>query len=511
MNSQTPRCSHLENSHSSIILDKEVIENSHIGIVTINTCSAIIYISEPACKIMGIRKAAGIGRKLSEYISHSFSDIYYERLKRCFKGERLPPKEYLMQREDGTCFWSELYALSHIFSNDKIQGLNVAIRDITERKSADIKLGETEAGFTAFIESIDDLIFSIDPERFGLLKYNSAFKRYILKNYKMEIRSGKGIDELLPETNAEKISALCRKTLIEKKVRQRLEVESSNRIFDIVSNLILYNGASIGILIVAKDITKQLKKEIKLNQYIEKLKLKRKEETGEKEQDELKAGLISFISHEFRAPLTTVSLSAQLLERYSNKWDNEICNNQLSRIKHNIEYLNEMLDTLVALCGTETNGISFDPQNINLRRICDNVIEDIRLLLVPRHIFLHDINLDCNYYFYDGRIIKHILMNLLSNAVKYSPGGGKIELKVSANKESIFIEISDEGIGIPPKDRASVYRAFFRSNNTINIRGTGLGLTITKKIITLVKGQIHFESREGIGTTFKVILPLWKK
>jgi signal transduction histidine kinase len=108
-----------------------------------------------------------------------------------------------------------------------------------------------------------------------------------------------------------------------------------------------------------------------------------------------------------------------------------------------------------------------------------------------------------------GRL-DQLLGNLVSNAVKFTPEGGRVTVRVSAQDESALIEVSDNGIGVPEAELGELFTRFFRSSTATEnaIPGTGLGLVIAKAIAEAHGGQIAVESREGVGTTFKVTLPL---
>jgi signal transduction histidine kinase len=107
----------------------------------------------------------------------------------------------------------------------------------------------------------------------------------------------------------------------------------------------------------------------------------------------------------------------------------------------------------------------------------------------------------------DKTLLRYILSNLLTNAVKYSPGGGTVQLEIHCGTDQTVIRVADEGIGIPEKDQKRLFEAFHRAQNVGAIKGSGLGLTITKRAVMLHGGSIHFESQVGVGTTFTVTLP----
>lgn len=107
----------------------------------------------------------------------------------------------------------------------------------------------------------------------------------------------------------------------------------------------------------------------------------------------------------------------------------------------------------------------------------------------------------------DKKILRNILYNLISNALKYSFPESEINCLVEEDQNSIKINISNKGIGIPEKDQKNLFKRFFRAENATNIEGTGLGLNIVEKYVRLLNGIITFESIENETTTFTVELP----
>jgi signal transduction histidine kinase len=104
--------------------------------------------------------------------------------------------------------------------------------------------------------------------------------------------------------------------------------------------------------------------------------------------------------------------------------------------------------------------------------------------------------------------MRFILSNLLSNATKYSPAGGKIKMTINQDQQHLIIEISDEGIGIPPEEVNKVFNSFYRSKNIGTIKGTGLGLAIVKHSIDALGGKIKVNSELNKGTTFIFKIPI---
>jgi signal transduction histidine kinase len=114
----------------------------------------------------------------------------------------------------------------------------------------------------------------------------------------------------------------------------------------------------------------------------------------------------------------------------------------------------------------------------------------------------------------DAKRLSQIMVNLISNASKYTPEGGHITVSArhitDGTSPVLHVVVKDNGIGITPEDQANVFRQFFRANDihVSKVRGTGLGLNITKKLVELQGGEINFNSKYGQGSTFFFTIPV---
>jgi signal transduction histidine kinase len=121
-----------------------------------------------------------------------------------------------------------------------------------------------------------------------------------------------------------------------------------------------------------------------------------------------------------------------------------------------------------------------------------------------------DIQKDLPVAMLDMRLMRMTLENLLSNAVRYTPKGGKVTLKVHVQGKSLVYEVQDTGCGIPKSEHDKIFGKLFRASNVQKVDGNGFGLYVAKGAVEAQGGKISFESKEGKGTSFKVVLPIIK-
>ena len=258
------------------------------------------------------------------------------------------------------------------------------------------------------------------------------------------------------------------------------------------------DGSIAYILGTGVDITEQKLAEAEIIKSLQK----------EKELNELKSSFISIASHEFRNPLTTILMSAEILENFSSQLSEERKIEEFHRIKNTIKSLTDLMDDILVISRAESRFQQFNPSWLDLKKLCNEIVEEIQRSTSSKHKIVFTSKGRFNLCYIDENLLQHILINLLSNAIKYSPEEGTIYFELDGHEEEVIFKITDSGIGIPVEDQKLLFTSFHRARNVRKIQGTGLGLSIVKKMIELHGGQISFESQVGVGTTFTVILPL---
>lgn len=227
----------------------------------------------------------------------------------------------------------------------------------------------------------------------------------------------------------------------------------------------------------------------------------------ERELNELKSKFVSIASHEFRTPLSTILSSISLVEQYTDKGDTEKIKKHAQRVRSSVNHLTGILNDFLSLGKLEEGKIEVNPEPIDLKVLCDDIKEELKVLLKAGQ----EIEVDCaaepHEIRSDVRILRNILFNLVSNASKYSEPGKIIHLSAKNSAERFLITVRDEGIGIPDSDKKHLFERFFRATNAGNIPGTGLGLNIVKKYVELLDGEISFTSKHNAGTTFVLNIP----
>ena len=228
--------------------------------------------------------------------------------------------------------------------------------------------------------------------------------------------------------------------------------------------------------------------------------------------DLVKSEFLSSMSHDLRTPLNAVLGYGQLLEGNPSepltKDQSEYVEQILNGGKHLLNLINDILD----LAKIEADKVELFIEELDLHSILDECIILIQPLAEEHNIQINDNykNQDNKFIKADNTRIKQILLNILSNAIKYNKKNGSITIEHQIiDKNKLRINIKDTGLGIADDKQINMFTPFFRVNaNNSSAEGTGIGLTISKKLIEIMNGSINFVSKIGKGSTFWIEIPL---
>jgi signal transduction histidine kinase len=239
-----------------------------------------------------------------------------------------------------------------------------------------------------------------------------------------------------------------------------------------------------------------------------------------------KSAFLANMSHELRTPLNHIIGFTELVKDKDvgdlNKQQEEFLNDVLGSSQHLLSLINDILD----LSKVEAGKLELNPSFVNLSELLENSLSMVKEKAMKHSIQFHiDVNGVTKAIFADERKLKQIMYNLLSNAVKYTPEGGKVSViaekcdsegtdksvAIQTQNSSIMISVSDTGVGLKSDDLNRIFNPFEQVENSIchKAQGTGLGLSLTKKLVELHGGQIWADSEgENKGSIFSFVIPL---
>lgn len=227
----------------------------------------------------------------------------------------------------------------------------------------------------------------------------------------------------------------------------------------------------------------------------------------ERELIEMKAQMVSTLSHEFRTPLSVIQTSLDILERYLHRLTPEQIIERFDIIRSQVKSMIALMEDLLVFGRMETGRTTAERAPVDVSALCLRLCDDLLMTDQNRHNLRFDAAMGVELFSTDSSLLERIVVNLTTNAFKYSAPHTTVNLVLQREGDNLVLQISDEGIGIPEIDQPFLFQPFFRAGNVGRTQGTGLGLSIVQQSVTLLGGTINFVSYEGVGTTFTVRLP----
>lgn len=222
-------------------------------------------------------------------------------------------------------------------------------------------------------------------------------------------------------------------------------------------------------------------------------------------QRERQLTFLASIAHDLRNPMAALRTSAQLAERRA---ETEPQRKSAERVLRQIDRMNRLVTDLLDVSRIEAGQfeLAIAPTDLRVvvRDTCELYAGTSAIHAVRCSVPASPVRADV-----DPTRISQVLGNLVSNAIKYSPEGSPVDVRLAAEDGWAIVEVEDRGMGIPPEDHERVFEAFRRSKGAdASIPGVGLGLSVARRLVRAHHGEIELESAVGVGSTFRVRLPL---
>lgn len=250
------------------------------------------------------------------------------------------------------------------------------------------------------------------------------------------------------------------------------------------------------------DITEIVTKEENLRVIIDK----------EKDLNNSKSQFIRITSHELRTPLTIINANAELLEHVAATFPKVTGKMQpqvfIGRIRKEVKLMTELLNELLMIGRMESGNIEYMPVWVDVSAFLQGILVDFYNPYTDGRVLDLVVGAGVDKMFVDPKLIRHVIINLVNNAFKYSTGKPSPILSFHQDEEYWKISVHDYGIGIPETDKKKLFTSFFRASNSVSIQGTGLGLMVVEYAIKQHGGRVEFESEEGVGSVFTVLIPI---
>ena len=513
---------------------RAIINTVGEGIITVGTNYKIRFVNQELCKIFGYSEKELVGRDLQLLIPAKFKTAHEESFRRCMDGNAPQILGHRLEveglRKNGSVFPIELRIEETVTGEDEDRFFTAAISDITDRKLAEESLKKLNNA----IDQTGDGVVITDAE--GRIEYvNPAFE--MITGYsKAEaigantriLKSGEQDDDVYEQLwDTIKFGRIWNGEIINKsKTGDFYYVDIT------ISPVLDDKGSITHFIAIMNDITEKKELEEKVQQRTEELaeernSLERKVTTRTQElrdsiikiedaklrvehANRAKAQFLSAMSHELRTPLNGILgfndlLQGQFFGKLNKKQVGYV--NQIEDSgRHLLSLINDLLDT----AKIDAGAMELKLEECKLKVIINSSVDMISSQAREKKLTI-EVSIDPKLTFVvvDARKIKQILLNLLSNAIKYTHKGGKIFIRTIEESSMFRVEVEDTGIGIESDQLEKIFIEFHQADHVRDeqLGGTGIGLSLTHKLVELHGGKIGVESKPGKGSKFWFTLP----
>jgi len=491
-----------------------IIENINDLIVIIDRNFKIEYLNqETVFRLLGYQKIDIIGKSALDFIHPD--DV--EQANYTFK-KGFPPRasviELRFKHKDDSWLWFECSGHTFIDRDGELKGIVIS-RDISERKSV-------EERYKALFDNSPNAIFIIDLNGV-IIDANPTIE--VLFSLNRNNIVGKSIEEYneIFHLEVKKYFKRIFKASFLKDFPEPIEVKVKNSFGEYLwvetqASIIKQDSTTL-IQLIFQDITEKKKMEILENKFKDELEnevqMRTKELNDALTQQKLfvdqivkssqfKTEFMATMSHELRTPLNAIIGFTDLLLEGLYGQLTEDQREFISDIKNSAEHQFDMIKHILDISKIESGQMSLNVQKFSLNNMVEQIISSLKPLINKKEIKVKIKGLEEDkFIFADPIRFKEILLNLLSNAIKFTIEG-KITLTVKEKYNHWLFKINDTGIGIARKDFPLIFKEFKRVDSTYvrSVPGTGLGLSLTKRLVELHGGEINFTSMLGAGSTF---------
>lgn len=219
----------------------------------------------------------------------------------------------------------------------------------------------------------------------------------------------------------------------------------------------------------------------------------------------VKDQFLSIVSHELRTPLTAMKGYAQMLRR--KLVDDPDSLRFAASIDAQVSRLSRLVDDLLDVTRFARGQFELTRRQMEMEPLLDDIVSRYRMI-APDHEIALDVRDIPREGYWDRDRLEQVLSNLLGNAIKYSPDGGTITVRARRDGGRMVVSVLDEGVGIPEEEQTHLFERFYRSAGTNDVKGLGLGLYVTRRVVEAHGGEVGVRSTVGKGSEFFFTLPL---
>ena len=460
-------------------------------------------------RMYGYRSAEIVGQDFSiSYTTDDVEDGRPEGELRIAAAQGRVQSEAWRVREDGSRFWASTILTATRDEAGSLIGFAGITRDLSDRRLAEAALEQSEERFRLLVQTVRDYaIFMLDPTG-HIATWNAGAQR--IKGYTEEEITGQHFSIFYPWGDkqsgkpARELEIAIRTGVYEEE-GWRVRKDGSRFWASVVITALRHpDGSLAGFAKVTRDLTER--------RALQERALSDARRAAEAETaNRIKGEFLAAMSHELRTPLNAIAGYADLMLMGVSGPVTPEQRSHLQRIGRSQQHLLGIINDLLNFSRLEAGRVSFDLGSVDFKDVADSVVPMVVPQANAKKLSLST-SCDCTRPGYADRSkVEQILLNLLSNAVKFTDEGGSIDVTCGVNAHHAWLAVRDTGAGIPEHAIERIFAPFVQVGRGLANpkEGAGLGLSISRELARGMGGDLTVQSREGIGSTFTLTLPLY--
>lgn len=457
-------------------------------------------------RFFGATEAEIVGKTDYDFVDKELADFFRENDRKAMAAGKPTMNEEWITFADGRDALLETIKTPMFDNEGNLIGVLGIGHDITKRKQTEDTLRENEEKFRALFEQAGDFAFILEYDQLKRFIITDANKSAVtIHGFPREEIIGKSITDIDVGTDENGINEIATKLFSGETLRfETIHCRKDGSTFpvEVTAKAVHLTGKPTIILTTEHDITQRKRNE----------ELLIKEKEAAESADRLKSAFLATMSHELRTPLNSIiGFSGILLQGKPGPLTEEQVK-QLQMIQSSGVHLLSLINDILDLSKIEAGQVVPRMENFNLLEVLDEIIKLEEPLAKDKGDSINLISKEPILIFSDRQRVRQIIINLLDNAIKFT-NRGSITITCSRDNKFTKVEISDTGIGIKKEDMAKLFKPFIQIESHLarKHQGSGLGLSICKKLIELLGGNITVKSELEKGSTFTVLLPVVKR